>query len=44
MTSGRMHTDVRPHANSPTPYSLSEPAKVKMLRKLMLYWDGQWFL
>ncbi len=44
MTSGRMHTDVRPHANTPTPYSLSEPAKVKMLRKLMLYWDGQWFL
>ncbi len=25
-------------------YSLSEAAQIKMLRKLMLYWDGQWFL
>jgi hypothetical protein len=25
-------------------YSLSEGQQVQMLRKLMLYWDGQWFL
>ena len=25
-------------------YSLSEADQVKMLRKLILYWDGQWFL
>jgi hypothetical protein len=25
-------------------YSLSDADQVKMLRKLMLYWDGQWFL
>lgn len=25
-------------------YSLSECQQVQMLRKLMLYWDGQWFL
>jgi hypothetical protein len=25
-------------------YALSEADQVKMLRKLMLYWDGQWFL
>ena len=44
MTCGHTHTSVRPHTHTPTPYSLSEPDKVKMLRKLMLYWDGQWFL
>ncbi len=26
------------------PYELSEKTKVDMLRKLALYWDGQWFL
>jgi hypothetical protein len=26
------------------PYSLSDIDQVRMLRKLMLYWDGQWFL
>lgn len=26
------------------PYPLSEGQQVQMLRKLMLYWDGQWFL
>ena len=25
-------------------YSLSDADQVQMLRKLMLYWDGQWFL
>ncbi len=25
-------------------YSLSDAQQVQMLRKLMLYWDGQWFL
>jgi len=25
-------------------YPISEEKKVKMLRKLALYWDGQWFL
>jgi hypothetical protein len=25
-------------------YSLSDADQVRMLRKLMLYWDGQWFL
>jgi hypothetical protein len=34
-----------PLANlSPLPYALSEADQIKMLRKLMLYWDGQWFL
>jgi len=28
----------------PTPYPLSDADQVHMLRKLMLYWDGQWFL
>jgi hypothetical protein len=33
------------HQSSPLqPYELSEKAKVNMLRKLALYWDGQWFL
>jgi len=27
-----------------TGYHLSEAEQVQMLRKLMLYWDGQWFL
>ncbi len=27
-----------------TPYLLSDAAQVRMLRKLLLYWDGQWFL
>jgi hypothetical protein len=27
-----------------TPYQLSASDQVRMLRKLMLYWDGQWFL
>jgi hypothetical protein len=44
MTNRHPHTDVRPHSHTPALYSLSEPDKVKMLRKLMLYWDGQWFL
>jgi hypothetical protein len=26
------------------PYRLSDADQVKMLRKLLLYWDGQWFL
>ncbi len=26
------------------PYPLSDADQVQMLRKLMLYWDGQWFL
>ena len=26
------------------PYSISAPDQVRMLRRLMLYWDGQWFL
>jgi hypothetical protein len=30
------------HSNSP--YSLSETDQAEMLRKLLLYWDGQWFL
>ena len=25
-------------------YPLSDQTKVRMLRKLALYWDGQWFL
>ncbi len=25
-------------------FPLSDAAKLKVLRKLMLYWDGQWFL
>lgn len=33
------------HQSSPLqPYELSEKTKVNMLRKLALYWDGQWFL
>ena len=28
----------------PDPYPLSEEVKVDMLRKLALFWDGQWFL
>lgn len=27
-----------------TGYELSEAEQVRLLRKLMLYWDGQWFL
>jgi hypothetical protein len=29
---------------SSTPYPLSDADQVRMLRKLLLYWDGQWFL
>lgn len=29
---------------SSAPYSLSDADQVRMLRKLMLFWDGQWFL
>jgi hypothetical protein len=29
---------------SDTPYTLSDAEQAQMLRKLMLYWDGQWFL
>ncbi len=33
------------HQSSPLPaYDLSDKTKVNMLRKLALYWDGQWFL
>jgi hypothetical protein len=28
----------------PVPYPLSEEVKVDMLRKMVLFWDGQWFL
>jgi hypothetical protein len=28
----------------PAPYPLSDKAKAAMLRKLALFWDGQWFL
>jgi len=28
----------------PAPYPLSDEVKVDMLRKLALFWDGQWFL
>jgi hypothetical protein len=28
----------------PAPYPLSDEIKVNMLRKLALFWDGQWFL
>ena len=27
-----------------TPYPLTDADQAKMLRKLLLYWDGQWFL
>jgi hypothetical protein len=27
-----------------TPYPLSDADQAKMLRKLLFYWDGQWFL
>jgi hypothetical protein len=27
-----------------TPYPLSDEVKVDMLRKMVLFWDGQWFL
>jgi hypothetical protein len=27
-----------------TPYTISESEQAQMLRKLILYWDGQWFL
>jgi hypothetical protein len=30
--------------NTNMSYSLSDADQVQMLRKLMLYWDGQWFL
>jgi len=30
--------------NRPMSYSLSDADQIQMLRKLMLYWDGQWFL
>jgi hypothetical protein len=33
-----------PVSRAQLPYSLSETDQVKLLRKLMLYWDGQWFL
>ena len=33
-----------PHTQTPTHYTLSDIEQVRMLRKLMLYWDGQWFL
>lgn len=33
-----------PCSQTPTHYALSESEQVRMLRKLMLYWDGQWFL
>jgi hypothetical protein len=32
------------HGGAARTYTLSEPAQLKMLRKLLLYWDGQWFL
>jgi hypothetical protein len=33
-----------PHTQTPMHYTLSDTEQVRMLRKLMLYWDGQWFL
>ncbi|RPI49646.1 MAG: hypothetical protein EHM56_12060, partial [Chloroflexi bacterium] len=30
--------------NEETSYRLSPEDQVHMLRRLMLYWDGQWFL
>jgi hypothetical protein len=33
-----------PVAQAPTTYHLSDAEQARMLRKLMLYWDGQWFL
>jgi hypothetical protein len=33
-----------PDPGSGTPYQLSDGDQARMLRKLMLYWDGQWFL
>jgi hypothetical protein len=33
-----------PHAHQAPPYPLSDADRVKMLRKLILFWDGQWFL
>ena len=27
-----------------SPYNLSGDQQARMLRRLMLYWDGQWFL
>lgn len=33
-----------PAAPEPAPYPLSDAEQVKMLGKLMLFWDGQWFL
>jgi hypothetical protein len=29
---------------TPLPYSLSDAEQAQILRRLMLYWDGQWFL
>lgn len=33
-----------PFTAAPPPYALAEADQVRMLRKLLLYWDGQWFL
>jgi hypothetical protein len=34
----------REEPNTVKTYSLADADQVQMLRKLMLYWDGQWFL
>lgn len=34
----------RPPAQERAAYSLSEAEQARMLRKLILFWDGQWFL
>ncbi len=33
-----------PAAETDAPYRLSDAEQAQMLRKLILYWDGQWFL
>jgi hypothetical protein len=33
-----------PDPSPGTPYQISDGDQARMLRKLMLYWDGQWFL
>jgi hypothetical protein len=37
-------THLSPETQAAAPYPLPDAAQVQMLRKLMLYWDGQWFL
>jgi hypothetical protein len=37
-------TEMPDREDRPLSFALSQSEQIKMLRKLLLYWDGQWFL